>query len=165
LTAREDAQQVLESVRRLVRMLRVATRQAEQRSGTTAAQLFVLSQLAETPALSMSQLAERTLTDPSSVSTVVSRLVDAGLVVRRRAEDDHRCVELALTKRGRAIVAGAPELAQVKLVEAVESMSEAERRALVGSLRLLVERSGADRVPARMFFEDEHSGSSKRSRR
>src|SRR5258705_12597176 len=110
--ARGDAQRALESLRRLVRYLRLGARAAEQRTGASSAQLFVLQQLAEAPSASLADLAGRTLTDASSVSTVVARLVAQGLVARRRAAGDRRRVELALTPRGRALLVRAPALSQ-----------------------------------------------------
>ena len=156
--ARADAVRVMESLRRLVRFLRVTARRAEQDTGVSAAQLFVVQQLAQAPARSLAELAGRTLTDASSVSTVVSRLVEQGLVVRRRAADDRRRVELALTARGRALAARTPELAQARVVRAVRGLPAAERRALVASLGHLVASVGADAGPARMLFDDEPRG-------
>src|SRR2546423_5112313 len=98
----DDAQHVFDSLRRLVRFLRLGAREAEEATGVSSAQLFVLHQLAGAPAASLAELAERTLTDQSSVSTVVARLVAHGLVARRKGTGDRRRVELALTARGRA---------------------------------------------------------------
>ena len=155
MTATDDSARILVSLRKLVRFLRIATRRAEQRTGASAAQLFVLSQLAAAPAASLAELAERTMTDPSSVSTVVSRLVAGGLVSRRRARGDGRRVELALTPKGRAAVRRAPELAQTRLVAAIRAMPAAQRRALARSLDRLIAGAGIDKVPPRMLFEDE----------
>jgi DNA-binding MarR family transcriptional regulator len=155
--AREDAAQVLDSLRRLIRFLRIATRRAEQRTGASAAQLFVLSQLAESEAASLAELSARTLTDASSVSTVVARLVRAGLVVRRRAAGERRRVELSLTARGRAQVARSPELAQTRILDALVSLPSARRRAVAAGLRTLITAIGADRMPPRMLFEDERA--------
>src|SRR5436190_13999887 len=107
-----DGQRILDSIRRLVRLLRLSDRAAQSRVGLSAAQLFVLHELGKTPALSLGELAERTRTDQSSVSVVVTRLVDAGLVTRDRAEHDARRLELRLTKSGRAALQKAPAVAQ-----------------------------------------------------
>src|SRR5262249_41146721 len=94
----------LDSIRRIVRWLRVASRAAERDVGLTAALLFVLSRLASGPAPSLNELAERTLTHQSSASVVVSRLVAAGYVRRTRSELDGRRQELHLTARGRKLI-------------------------------------------------------------
>ena len=65
--AREEATQVLNSLRRIVQGLRMTAHSVEWRLGITGAQLFVLRELAEAPGLSIRRLSERTYTDPSSV--------------------------------------------------------------------------------------------------
>jgi DNA-binding MarR family transcriptional regulator len=96
-----DSQRILDSIRRLVRLLRVSERQAQAELGISGAQLFVLTELGKTPALSLNALAERTRTDQSSVSVVVSRLVDAGLVTRDRDTHDARRLVLHRLMRGK----------------------------------------------------------------
>jgi DNA-binding MarR family transcriptional regulator len=158
--ARDDAQEILDALRRLVRYLRLAARDAEEATGASAAQLFVLQQLAAAPAASLADLAARTLTDASSVSTVVARLVARGLVARKAAAGDRRRAELSLTARGRALIAQAPVLAQQRLITAIAQMSATERKATVRSLGSLVRAVGADTIEPRMLFEDERRGRS-----
>src|SRR5690242_18734557 len=105
-----EATQVLEALRRIVRFLRVSSRASESKAGVSTAQLFVLSQLEASPAPSIRALAERTMTDPSSVSVVVAKLEELGLVSRGSDAKDRRRAELALTPRGRKALARAPEL-------------------------------------------------------
>ena len=68
--AGRDTRDVMESLRRIVQALRESARRAEQEIGLSGAQLFVLATLSETPALSLNELAGRTRTHQSSVSTV-----------------------------------------------------------------------------------------------
>src|SRR3989442_1394745 len=95
---------ILDSIRRIVRVLRVASRAAEKDFGLSAAQLFVLHALAEGPALSLNEVAERTRTHQSSVSVVVQRLVDRGLVVRDSVAGDARRKGLSLTPAARPLL-------------------------------------------------------------
>ena len=48
-----DSQRILDSIRRLVRLLRLSDRVAQRELGLSAAQLFVLQELGKTPALSL----------------------------------------------------------------------------------------------------------------
>lgn len=162
---RADAAAVLDALRRMVRFLRLADRHAEARHGLSAAQLFVLRSLEGSGVRSLGELAERTLTDQSSVSIVVTRLVARGLVARRPARDDRRRTELLLTPRGRAALARAPDVAQLKIVDAVTAMPAAARRRSIDALESLVRAVGADRVAPRMLFTDEPAPRRRRVRR
>jgi DNA-binding MarR family transcriptional regulator len=131
---------VIDSVRAIVRTLRVSSRAAEQTVGLHGAQLFVLQKLSEEPAQSLAELASRTLTDPSSVSVVVSRLVERRLVSRSVSPEDGRRVVIALTPAGRAMLRRAPEAAQAQIMEAAERLPRRELLALAAGLRKLVSK-------------------------
>jgi DNA-binding MarR family transcriptional regulator len=156
--------ELLDDLRRIVRALRTSSRAAEQRIGLTGAQLFVLKCLSEEPALSLSRLAARTRTDPSTVSVVVRRLVERGLVRRETSSTDARRAELALTKAGRALLAESPLAAQDRLIAGLESLSSAKRSALASGLRALAVAMRLDEDLPVMFFEDEQNKEKRRDR-
>jgi DNA-binding MarR family transcriptional regulator len=149
-----EVRAVLDGIRRIVQGLRESSRSAEKRVGLSAAQLFVLLKLSGERALSINELAARTLTHQSSVSVVVARLVDAGMVVRTRSETDARRVEIALTRKGRAVLAKAPEAAQDRLIAAITALPRAQRKALSESLALLADAMSPRGGAPRMLFED-----------
>jgi DNA-binding MarR family transcriptional regulator len=149
-----DVQAVLDAIRRIVHALRESSRWAEKHVGLTGAQLFVMQKLAESPAASVNELATRTHTHQSSVSTVVTRLVDRGLVRRVRSGVDGRSVELSLTARGQRLVGDGPNVAQDRLIRAIERLPAGRRRLLASTLgELAGTMATVDRVPA-MFFEE-----------
>ncbi|WP_169928404.1 MarR family winged helix-turn-helix transcriptional regulator [Labilithrix luteola] len=156
---RAEANEVFDSLRRIVRHLRLAANASESAAGMSTAQLFVLSRLAEAKATSIRELAVRTMTDPSSVSVVVAKLEARGLVERTPDATDRRRALLSLTAAGKKLLAKAPELPQVRLLEAVEALPTARRRAIVSALSDLVTALGAEAAEPQFFFEDEPSRS------
>lgn len=156
----DDVRDVLDCLRRIVRLLRVASREAERDVGLTGAQLFVLQKLSEFKMLSVNELAERTHTHQSSVSVVAQSLVDKGLVARSRASDDARRLELTLTSAARSLVRKAPGAAQDQLIVAIESLPASARSQLSKSLFRLVEAAGLKDVEPTMIFEDSSPGRS-----
>jgi DNA-binding MarR family transcriptional regulator len=149
-----DSQRILDSIRRLVRLLRLTDRAAQSELGLSGAQLFVLHELGKTPALSLSELAEKTRTDQSSVSVVVSRLVDGGYVARERDRRDARRLVLTLTKTGRALAEKSPPVAQEKIIDSLERMAPSERRRFADTFSRIIEDLGEARGVAPMMFED-----------
>ena len=145
----------LDSLRRIIRALRISSRRAEREFGVSGAQLFVLQRLAEGPAGSVNELAERTHTHQSSVSVVVRRLVERGLVSRRRSAADQRRVELALSAAGRRVLRGSPPAAHLRLVDAMRRLPRERRARLAALLRELVALMGAADEPASMMFDDD----------
>jgi DNA-binding MarR family transcriptional regulator len=155
---------VLDAIRSIVRVLRESSRGAERSVGIGAAQLFVLQRLAAAPGLSLNELAARTFTHQSSVSVVVSRLVERGLVTRARGDGDGRRISIAATAAGRALLGRAPAAAQDRLLAALAQLDAGSRRRLADLLGRLVELMAlSDRTPP-MFFEAAPSSARKRQR-
>jgi DNA-binding MarR family transcriptional regulator len=156
---------VLDSLRRIVQVLRESSRRAEQQLGITGAQLFVLEKLAEAPCQSLNELAARTHTHQSSVSTVVARLVERRLVARQRSARDARRLELVLTARGRRMAADTPGAAQNRLIRTIQDLPPRSGRQLASLLRLVVRGMDAPEEPAPMFFDEERKKRRKAVRR
>jgi DNA-binding MarR family transcriptional regulator len=153
---RSDATgETLRALRRLVRVLRLADRAAESRFGISAAQLFVLERLAEGPLQSLSELAERTMTDASSVSVVVQKLTEQGLVLRATDPEDARRATLRLSTTGRKLLLRAPTSPQSRIVAALEVLGPGQRRQLAFLLEQTVRGMGLETGEPPMFFEGE----------
>lgn len=152
--ARSEGQLVMDALRRIVRSLRQSARTAEDRLGISTAQLFVLHEVGATTGLSINELAARTLTDQSSVSVVVTRLVERGLVKRHRSRADGRRMEVVLTPAGRALLRRAPEIAQARIIAGLARMPARDRAALARLLTGLVDGLESASRAAPMFFED-----------
>jgi DNA-binding MarR family transcriptional regulator len=158
-TLDDDLRCATDHLRRIVRALRVSARSAEKATGLSGAQVFVLQKLAEAPAASLGDLALRTATDQSSVSVVVSRLVERRLVARHASKKDARRVEIRLTEAGRRVLRRSPRVMQDQLLEGLARMSRKSLRTLGVALGELVAEMNLDGEVA-MFFEDEPSSSS-----
>jgi len=153
---------VIDAVRRIVQALRRSSHQAETRIGLTAAQLFVLQKLAEKPGASVNELAALTLTNQSSVSLVVKKLVTKGLLVREHAAADARRVVLGFTPRGRAALRESPDAPQLLLLRGLHELSERDQRRLADSLTGWLRAMRLDSGEAAMLFEDGKPGAAKR---
>jgi MarR family transcriptional regulator, lower aerobic nicotinate degradation pathway regulator len=154
-----STQHVMDSLRRIVRVLGASARGPAARHGATGAQLFVLHQIDAAPGLSIGELAARTLTGQSTVSEVVSRLVERGLVARHADPSDARQTRLQLTARGRSTIRDTEPTAQERLASGLASLAPAERDDLARALDRWLEAAGLAELPATMFFEDERAPS------
>ena len=157
--ADDSTRRVMDSLRRIVRVLGASARGPAARHGATGAQLFVLHQIDAAPGLSIGELAARTLTGQSTVSEVVTRLVDRGLVARRADPADARQTRLQLTARGRSTIRDTEPTAQERLASGLASLAPKERDDLARALDRWLEAAGLAELPATMFFEDERAPS------
>jgi DNA-binding MarR family transcriptional regulator len=135
-----DLSRALNAVRRMVRGLRSAAEAIERELNVSAAQLFVLKELAEVPDQSVKDLAAVTMTTK-------------GLVTRTSDASDRRRAVLRLTRQGANLVRRSPPLIQADLIEGFGALRPAERRGLVNGLEKWLDASGLARVPSTMLFD------------
>ncbi len=146
---------IMNSVRSIEREVRMENVEVERALGISLAQLYVLQLLEQHPAASVNELADRTLTHQSSVSVVVRRLTDRGLVEKRPSPDDGRRVEIALSDAGRELLARAPNPTQASLIKGLRLLDQGVLETLDDSLHSWLEAMGMREEAPPMFGEDE----------
>jgi DNA-binding MarR family transcriptional regulator len=114
----------------LALMIKAGQREFERRTneamrplGLTAAKADAIVVIGQAQPVSLKELGELLIAEAGHPSRLVDRLVEAGLVERRGAEDDRRRVELSLTPEGRRL--------QARVLRAREQALELGR-ALIG---------------------------------
>jgi DNA-binding MarR family transcriptional regulator len=145
--------EILDAFRTLVHALQVGSRSSEERVGLTGAQLFVLEKLRNTNAMTVNELATATHTHQSTVSVVVSRLVEKELVSRVRSPNDARVQQLSITKKGISKLDRAPETVQEQLVSALKKLSVHEQSQLALMLKRVLTEAGLSEVKPELFLE------------
>src|SRR5579875_2279718 len=105
--AQTRAREVLHSMRQVHRSMNTLMRMQADQLGVTPVQMLVMRALEEEPNLSLGELSERVALGCSTVSGVVKRLVESGLVHRDRLDEDQRTVAIRLTDAGQQLVAEA----------------------------------------------------------
>ncbi len=159
--AKASMSAAVSSIRRIVRVLRLASQRTQAAAGISAAQLFVLQQLGDGSALSLNELADRTLTDRSSVAAVVERLQIQRLVDRTADPADRRRAAIRITPAGRRLLRDAPDAPTTALLGALKKLRPAELQALATSLGRLTEDLGASHAPPSMLFADESAAAAR----
>lgn len=145
---------ILDGIRRLTRTLRESAAETQNRTGVSAAQLYVLSALQPDRSYSIGELAELTVTDRSSVSSVVDKLSARGYVKRSWAEDDRRRAEIRITRKGRNLLVSAGSAPTGRLIEAIQQLSSAEIYGLAEGLLRLQQALGIEDSDAELMFDD-----------
>ncbi|GLH73479.1 hypothetical protein GETHLI_19810 [Geothrix limicola] len=151
---------ILQSLRAIVRDLRLASVSCERRFGLSAAQLFVLQVLQDQPGLSLGEVAERTGTDQSSVSVVVRKLQEKQLVQKQASPEDARRLVIHPTAAGSRLAQSAPPAVQGQLIQRLAALGTRDRAQLA---ELLERFAPADAEAQPMFFE-EAAGTTKKGK-
>jgi DNA-binding MarR family transcriptional regulator len=160
-------QNILDSFRQIVRAVRLNSLEVEQALGLSGAQVFVLKKIAAGELLSVNEIAERTVTDQSSVSVVVSKLVHKKLLLKKSDPRDKRRSLHSITPKGLKIAKSSATVMQDQILAAVGRLSDPQRELLSHLLQLVIHHAGIDLRPATMFFEEDlkkYKASSKKTK-
>lgn len=143
-----DSQTLLGQLRTVVSATRHHVSRVKQEIGISAAQLWALTEIVETPGLSSGELAQRMAIHPTTASNLISQLKKRGLVRAKRAAMDGRIALLEASAAGRRLYARAPEPRRGTLAAAIASLHPAERAACAQSLNALYQAVLAQGNPA-----------------
>jgi DNA-binding MarR family transcriptional regulator len=161
-TTREpDVARAINALRKMVRGLRSAAESVERDLRISAAQLFVLRELAQVPDQSVKDLAVVTMTTHSTVSQVVAQLISKRLVTRSGDAFDGRRSVLRVSRKGTELLRKAPRAIQEDLIDGFGMLRPAERRGLITGLEKWLAATGLSGVPSTMLFDKPRSARSK----
>jgi DNA-binding MarR family transcriptional regulator len=113
----------------------------------TAAEWVVLREMYDEEEMSPSVLADKTGMTRGAASKLIDRLLSKRLVTRRDRTDDRRYQDIGLTAEGRRLVPKLALIADENDEEFFAALSAKEHKALVATLKKLVQAHGFDRIP------------------
>lgn len=126
--------QVLKKFRIIYGSVRQQFREIEQTCGVTGSQLWILQEVAKTPDIGVSELADRLSIHQSTGSQLVEKLVGRNLIIKERSKEDQRRVGLRVTEEASRLLTNAPGPAEGILPEALQALPESALVALNNSL-------------------------------
>lgn len=130
------AEEAADIARELRTLWHGLVRDSERASHLDRQQYWVLSGLMGAPQR-MSALAESAQTSQASLTGIVDRLEDRGLVARLRSCEDRRVVEVSITEAGAAELARVRAIFTERLEHTLSPLGADERSAFLGVLRKL----------------------------
>lgn len=155
---RSEVGEVMDYIRHIFKALRVSSSQFEKELGLSAAQIFVMKKLKKEPGLSINDLALRTTTHQSSVSVVVKKLEEQGLVSRMISKEDSRKVVVSLTPSGLEKLSEIPRTVQEEMLDALQKMDPEKTVLFAQVMKEFVANAGIiENSPAPMIGEN-HRG-------
>jgi DNA-binding MarR family transcriptional regulator len=105
--------------------------------GPNPRQFAVLISVFQNPGMSQTALVEASGIDRSTLTEVLRRMIDRGMLSRSRTPEDQRANALFLTDEGRAILIGAFAAAERTQTRILEPIPEADRPAAMKMLAAL----------------------------
>jgi len=153
----EIADEILRSIRRIIRAISLQSRRLSKATGLTLPQIAVLRAIDTAPEseLSVAGISRHVQLSSPTVSGILDRLERAGLVRRERGSTDRRKVWLHLTELGRQKLADTPAPLQDRFVSQLSELPAERQRELLAALTQVVELMDAEKIDASPFLIDE----------
>lgn len=136
------------AIRRIVRAAEFAARDLSRSAGLTASQMVVLQLLGRSGELSAGAIAEAARISHATVTAILDKLEQRGLIARRRDPQDRRRVAVALTAEGRDALASAPNTLQTRFAARFEALAPWEQAAMIAALERVAVLLDAERIDA-----------------
>ena len=140
--------QVLISLRQIIRATDLYSRQLNKTVGLTAPQLLILRSILDLGAISISQLSREVSLSQATVTTIIDRLEKRGLVTRHRSNQDRRVVHATLTDEGEAMVSKAPAPLQDTFGRRFAALQDWEQSMIVAALQRVASMMNAEDIDA-----------------
>ncbi|WP_338727374.1 MarR family transcriptional regulator [Shewanella baltica] len=144
----EKYEQLLISLRRVIRAIDIHSRQLNKHSGLTGPQLMVMQKIAQLDAPLAKTVAEEITLSPATVTTIIDRLEGRGLVIRLRSETDKRKVHLYLSDAGRELLRDSPKPLQDHFIKRYQNLEEWEQSQLLSAVERIATMMDADKIDA-----------------
>jgi DNA-binding MarR family transcriptional regulator len=111
--------------------------------GVTRAQWKVLFRLSRSPRLRQVELADLLDVEPITLSRILDRLAEAGLVERRPDPTDRRAWRLHVTDKAEPLIAKLRKLGDTLIAEAFDGLAEADLARIQASMATIRENLAA----------------------
>lgn len=135
--------EVLDTLRRIIRASDLYSKRLEREVGMTTAQLVVMHSIRDLGEVTTSQISARVSLSQATVTSILDRLVERTLVERYRSTRDRRIVHTRLTRKGRLALRKAPTLLHENFLERFEKLSGRRQAVIVDALKLVAEMMDA----------------------
>lgn len=146
--AKDLAEQMLVALRRVMRAVDLHSRRLMQSHGLTGPQALVLQEAVKGVSISAGELAVRVSLSQATVTDILNRLEQRGLLARERSERDRRKVMVRPTPAGGEVIAAAPPLLQETFVRRFGDLKSWEQMLLLSSLQRIAELMDAEQLDA-----------------
>lgn len=148
MTNEKEIEQVLTAIRRVIRATDLHSRYITRIAGLTSSQLILLRVVRDEGLATAGELAASISLSQATVTIILDRLEQTGLVTRERSAQDRRKVKVALTSKGLEVLESAPEPLQETFTRQFAKLKDWERNMILASLQRVAEMMDAEDLDA-----------------
>lgn len=150
-------QQVLVSLRRIIRATDLQSKRLVKECGLTLPQVMVLRAIDALGDVTVRCISEHVSLSQATVTTILDRLESRGLVERVRSRTDKRVVNARLTEEGQDTLRSAPALLHEQFIERFEALAPGEQTQVLSALQRVARMMDAQGIDASPLLHADQS--------
>lgn len=141
-------QEVLVSLRRIIRAIDLQSKRIAKNCGLTIPQVMILRSIRTLGDVTVKKLSDDVSLSQATLTSILNRLEDRLLIVRVRSQVDRRIVNARLTEKGLEVLNSAPPLLDEKFIRQFEGLQDWEKTQILSSLQRVATMMGAESIDA-----------------
>lgn len=149
---RTTSDYVMIALRKIIQAIDMNSKKLVKRVGLTGPQLVILQEISKLGEVTAGEIARAVSLSQATLTGILERMENRGLVSRRRSVNDKRRVMVSLTGKGKLVLDDAPPLMQEAFVEKFSSIEEWEQTMILSSLQRLVSIMDAKAIQVAPFL-------------
>ncbi len=139
MAPQDRIKEIIYLIRRLMQAGELYSKELNKKYQVSAPQVNCLLVLYEHGPLPLSQIAKHIMVKSSTVTGIIDRLEQKGLVRRLRNSPDRRMITIELTEAGNVLAQHAPPPIQQKIVNGLKSLPQDEIEKIIYGLAKLID--------------------------
>ena len=139
---------VLIALRKVIRATDLHSKYLAKNTGLTTAQLLILQSIQNMGEVSIGEISKKISLSQATVTSILDRLADKGLVYRERSTKDKRKVHAYLTEDALALIKDAPAPLQEQFTKQFGALNEWEQSMMISSLQRIAQMMDAEDIDA-----------------
>ena len=144
----ETAEEVVATLRQIIRAIDLQSKKLTKRYGLTGPQLIVLKEIRKSADRPISEISRQVSLSQATVTSILDRLEQQGFARRHRCDKDKRKVNIYLTEKAETILKANPSLLQEDFIDKFDTLENWEKNMLLASLQRLASMMNAGKIQA-----------------
>ena len=149
-------QEMVDLIRRLVRMVYLDSLKMSKQFGLTSPQSTALRALSISGPMSSAAMSKRLYVTPSNITGIIDRLEKKAYVQRMKKEGDRRVSLIVLTEAGKKLCETLPDPIEKKLIAGLSKLESEQARHLAGAMGQIIDFIKAPVLPEGLPLELTH---------
>ncbi|MEF1173127.1 MarR family winged helix-turn-helix transcriptional regulator [Vibrio sinaloensis] len=149
----EKHEEVLVSIRQIIRAIDLHSKRLSKESGLTGPQLILMRSIKELGEVTIRELSNHTNMSQATATTILDRLERNELVKRMRSNQDKRKVHAYITDKGLEVLSQAPMPLQQNFINKFQRLEEWEQSLLLSSVQRISSMMNAEDIEVAPVLE------------